>query len=177
MKPSFALHRLLSIALMLTVVFGFASLAHVQAVEFVLLGTDPDEMPTVPNINKVSAVHDANRVYFQITSHVNWGNDVYFVIDLDVDQKLNTGVPDYGIGADYSVDLYLEGGDLSGGLWVYDATLDDWMPTDSTVYDVFLVPNSNTLEFSLELKDIGNPQALDFQIVMFFFDLIDEVRK
>ncbi|MBM3212189.1 hypothetical protein FJZ33_08215, partial [Candidatus Poribacteria bacterium] len=112
--------------------------------------------------------------YFKITSYKNYGNDAFFWIDMDTDQNVNTGSNVFGIGTDYSVDIYLEGGNAFGSLLIYDKTQDEWYVTDATLGDVIFSPNSNILQFSLKRSDLGNPKAFDFQVVFFIsMDVID----
>jgi len=135
-----------------------------QATDFTLIGTDPNETTSLPNINQVYVKSDASKIYFKITSYSNWGNDILFYVDLDTDRNPNTGSDESGgvIGADYSAEVYLEDGKPYAAFLVYDEFL-GWLYTEGELADGVFAPNSNVLQFSLELSDLGNPKAIDFQ--------------
>jgi hypothetical protein len=147
-------------------------LAFGQAADFTLIGTDSNDLAGEPNINQVYAKSDASKVYFKITSYSNWQNDILFYVDIDTDQNVNTGSNEFGIGADYSVEIYLENGSPFASLLVYDE-IEGWLVTDVIPGDGVFTSNSNTLQFSINLSDIGNPKAINFQVLMFIVDILD----
>jgi hypothetical protein len=149
-------------------------LAFGQSADWAVIGTDPNELTTLPNINQVYVKSDASKIYFKITSYKNWGNDILFYVDIDADQNVNTGSMESGvIGADYSAEIYLEEGGSFASLLVYDDLI-GWYATDADIGDGIFGINTNTLQFSLKLSDLGNPKSINFQALMFITnDIVD----
>jgi len=138
--------------------------------EFVLVGTDPDDSP-VANIDQVFASNDADKLTFQVTSYGQWADYVYFSIEMDTDQNPNTGDPDDGV--DHLAVVSLDSDGLGGGVFAYDPYTMDFIITDATVFDVICSPNSDLFQLSVMLDDIGNPDAINFEVWMLEFDIVD----
>jgi len=166
MKSIFAL-------LVTALVFGL-SIAHISwgDVDFSLVGTDPDDLGGSANIDQVFVASDAEKIYFKITSHRNWAEDISFGTYIDVDQNSSTGS---GSGSEYSAYLYLDDGILYGGLYAYNATEGKFLLTEMGLHDASFRSNSNSMQLSVLLSDIGNPDAFDFGITMWLGDLMDVV--
>jgi hypothetical protein len=140
--------------------------------EFVLMGTDPDEdtLGVLADIYQVFASSDASQVKFKVTTYRNWGEYADFYVDMDVDQNPNTGYPENGV--DYSVYVSRRGGNILGGLWFYDPSQRDYVATNASI-DALFDPNSNVFQVYVNRSDIGNPDAIDFEVWLMEGDLLD----
>jgi len=142
--------------------------------EFVLMGTDPDDAPYA-NIDQVFVSSDGEKISFRITTHRPWDRYVDFYIDIDWDQNPYTGYPEDG--TDCSIQVCMADGNLTGGFWIYDPSISNYNSTSVTLFDVLCVPNSDTFEASIQLSELGNPDAIDFLVWMLVMDLGDFAPK
>ncbi len=135
--------------------------------EFVLMGTDPDEyrLEGAANIYQVFASSDTSKINFKVTSYRNWGEYEDFYVNMDADQNPNTGDPVNGV--DYVAYVSLNGGSLLGGLWAYVPSERDYVATNATI-EVLFKPNSDVFQVNVSRSDVGNPDAIDFDV---WFDL------
>ena len=142
--------------------------------EFVLMGTDPDEdtLGILADIHQVFAASDASQVEFKVTTYRKWGEYAGFCVNIDVDQNPNTGDPVNG--ADYSVYAYREGGTPFGVLWFYDPGQRDYVNTNATLGGSFDA-NSDVFRVNVNRSDIGDPDAIDFEVWIMEGDLLYDV--
>lgn len=140
--------------------------------EFVLMGTDPDEdiLGVLADIYQVFASSDASQVKFKATTYRKWGEYADFYVNIDVDQNPNTGDP--SDGADYLVYVSRRGGNILGGLWFYDPSQGDYVDANAWI-DVLFNPNSDVFQVYVDRSDLGDPDAIDFNVWLMEGDLLD----
>jgi hypothetical protein len=130
--------------------------------EFVLVGSDPDDKLKV-DIKQVFASSDAEKLSFKVIAHKPWGKNMFIAVRINSDQDLNTGDPKTGV--DYMALVLMENGDVTGDLGAYNQDEENFTPIGDLI-DVKCKTNSDICQFSVKLSDIGNPDAVDFDVMV-----------
>jgi len=130
--------------------------------EFTLVGTDPDDGMKI-DIDKVYASSNAEKLSFKLTTYRQWEENMFVYLDIDADRDLNTGDPDTGV--DYEILVIMENGIVIGGLLIYDTVQEEFILTKD-LDDVICEANSDVCQASVMLSDIGNPDVIDFGVMI-----------
>jgi len=113
---------------------------------------DPDDyLYDQLDVKEVYVTSDGNYIYFRIEVYNSITTAGYYRFFIDTDQNPTTGMPFFGIGAEYQIGLYNGYG--------YGMRIADWYS-----FAVEAAYSGSTLEVSVAIADIGNPTAFDLVV-------------
>ena len=103
------------------------------------------------DIKEVYQTTDGSNLYFRIEAYGSIVVGGYYRVFIDIDKDPSTGMPFFGIGAEYQLGLYNSYG--------YGMRIADWYS-----FPVQAAYSGSTLELSVANSDLGDPMTFDFVV-------------